>query len=753
MASIMLLSAIFITAASLILFSFLYSPKSRDFYCSTPNSICTLWLSFASSIMTWAAVGILAGNLIQLPFILISDVKYFMTWLTSLVSTFAFALLVMGIISLALSLTGKIIPAIITIAGIALMPAMLHTTATATFSAFFGQFYFITNEPDSFPDVFSVLFRAIFMDIYPSYGLNEEFSIFSFLCSSSAIIYNLLLGVVYLAAAAWFMTIRTGDAAGKPFVNKVTHIISLLVVTFDVTAIVGTVLTDVICDMRLYPSYYSDTSEIMDIILITVICLVATVISFWVCELILTFNIKKSYRALKFLPVPIVAVAVITGVGYLCFNADIRTAPKADEIKSVTLVRNEYLSDELAIFRMYGTYGRLVTNEAEFTDKQIINYVSGQIGKFVDSYDKSVSDTADYYMGMGSETQAVNLKINLKDGRTITRTIEASDDFFAKLKSAMTSDSDYMKDFLAIPDASYTNICISDINGLKQDDVLKIYQTFSEEYSKMSDKDKLAYMKANLYYDYDDSMVYVEDYDEEYYDEEGFVSASDFILENKSYKQGDYETYMDGYSLNRSIKSAEIFSINVSGYKDGRFYDENAYFSQVYSISYKYFPKTIETLAEICNENLNEFSEIKGRINKTSYLTLDTCYYGKDSVMGITYSYINEGDVAWYEDTQAEYNIESGYYENGEYQFDNEEDYITRLIEIDGKDYVAKLFDDAAKAETIDFSKPYCRVNVYFDETYLTSHDDEEYTVFVQTDSLIDLLELTEKTSKETSEK
>lgn len=747
MSSIMLFSAIFIIAASLLLFSFLRSPKCRDFYCSTPNSICTLWLGFTASIMTWAAAGILACNLIQLPLMLILDAKYFMTWLTSLVSTFALALLIMGIISLALSLTGKIIPALITIASIALLPTMLYSAAFSTFSAFFNQFCFIANESVNFPDIFSVLFRAIVPDIYPSYGLNDEFSLFSFLCSSSAIIYNLLLGVVYLAIAAWFMTIRTGDSTGRPFVNKAAHIISLLAVTFDITAIVSIVFTDVICDMRIYPYYYNKHTMVMNPFLLTAICLAAIFIAFWICEIILTFNIKKSYRALKLLPVPIVAAAVITGVGYLCFNADIRTAPKADEIESVTLVRNDYLSDELAIFRMYGTYGRLVTNEAEFTDKQVINYVSEQINKFVKSYDRSVSNAADYYMDMCGEIRAINLKINLKDGRSITRTIEANDEFIKKLESVMTNDSEYMKDFLAIPEASYTNISINDIRGLDKDDVLKIYQTFSEEYSRMSHKDKLNYMKANLYCDYDDSMVYSEEYyDKESSEEAIFVSNSDFELDSKSRKPGDYDIYMEGYNFE---KNTDVFLIDVSGYKDGRFYDENAYFSQTYTISYKYFPKTTELLAEICNKNLKDFSEIKDKLNEKSYLTLDSYYYGKDSFINITYSYINEDNAAaWYEDNEAEYSIKSDYYENGEYYFDNEEGYVTRLIEIDGKDYVAKLFDDAAKTDKIDFSKPYCKVNVYFDETYLKFSDNKEYTVFIQTDSLIDLLEIRQKTSE-----
>lgn len=744
MSSIALCSAIFIIAASLILLSFLRSSKSRDFYCSTPNSVCTLWLNFTMSIMTWTAAGILTCNLIQLPFMLVSDVKYFMTWLTSMVSELAFALLITGIVSLALSLTGKIIPALITIASIALLPTMLYSAAFSTFSAFFNQFCFIVNEPVNFPDIFSVLFRAIVPDIYPSYGLNDEFSLFSFLCSSSAIIYNLLLGVVYLAIAAWFMTIRTGDSTGRPFVNKAAHIISLLAATFDITAIVSIVFTDVICDRCIHTYYYNEHTRVMDTVMLTAICLAAIFIAFWICEIILTFNIKKSYRALKLLPIPIVAAAVITGVGYLCFNADIRTAPKADEIKSVTLVRNDYLSDELAIFRVYGTYGRLVTNEAEFTDKQIINYVSDQIGKFVDSYDKNIADTADHY-NMYGEYQAVNLKINLKNGRSITRSIEASDDFIKKLESVMSKDSEYMEDFLALPDAGYTNIGIS-ISGLDKDDILKIYQSFSEEYAKMSNEDKLAYMKSNLYSDY----YYGEEYDEidisdDYY--------SEFILEGKSQKQGDYSVFSNGYSLAKSLENAEVFSIYVSGYKDSRFYDSQAYFSQAYSVSGKYFPKTISLLIEICNENLKSFSEIQSLVNENSWLSLDAYYYGKDSIISISYDFINACDAELI--TESSENSSAYFYdeETGESYYDYDEGYTVKVIPIDGNACVKKLFDDAAKTDKIDISKPYCKLNVSFYENTLNSpYHVDEYTVFIQTDSLIDLLDINLKTKESETE-
>ncbi len=735
---LVLFSVIFILGASILLFNFLRSLKARDFYCSTPNSICTVWLGFITSIMTWAAIGVVASNLIQLPFLLIADVKYFPTWLLTVIGTLAIDLLACGIMSLACALTGRIISMLLTAAALLFLPMSIYVMATAAFDSFFCCFNFIV---DAITD----------WDIYYGYRIN--------IITSSPLIFGcLLLGVIYLALAAWFMTVRTGDAAGKPFVNKSAHRISLLAVSFVVTAGIAITLFDVITRTLFWNSIDQVMSEIL---FSSIFAVLAVVFSFWASNVILTFDIKKSHRMFKYLPIPVVLCAVVIGSGFAVSNADFHTVPTVDEVESFTLVRNDYLNDDLAIYRMRDTYGRIVTQNYEFTDKKVINYVTNEIDEFIQSYNKDFRSVYSSYFSDNYEPQnTINIKLNLKNGGSITRAIPCDDEFRKALADAIKNDSEYMKKFTTMPDAKYTNINIFDCYAgydeiISDEEAVKLYESFTKEFSELSNDNKIEYLKSSIYssysYDFDSGMYYDEQggyftdmSEDEYTDSEyQIVSDSDidledddqinFVISDLTEEQGEYHASMYGYTSTPSLNEIELMNIRISGYKDGKLYDTESYFEQSFTLNPKLFPETCKLLTEICNRNMKSFLEIPEKMNDTSSLTIDAHYYNGSQMLNMNYKYI---DTITYQiiiesnDMGEDYSFYEPYY-----LYDSDEISCPSGVDeisISGKEYVQKLFDDAAKTTNIDLSKPYCKVYVSFDKEY--------YSVYIQTESLIDLL-------------
>lgn len=732
---LLLFSAAFIFGTSVLLFKFLRSHQARDFYCSTPNSICTIWLGFVTSIMTWAAIGVAAANIIMLPFILISDVKYFQTWLLTLIGILAIDLLACAIMSLANALTGRIIPMLITAAAILLLPASIYMLATASFDGFFSRFDFVVQKVTNW-------------EVYYGYRMEA-------ITSAPLIFGCLLLGLIYLALAALFMTVRTGDAAGKPFVNRAAHLISLLSVSFVVTSFVAIWLTDGITAVV----FCTETKEIVfEIVSVSAAAILAVVVSFWAANVILTFDIKKSHRMLKYLPIPIVLCAAVFGIGFAVYNAEFHITPTADEIKSFTLVRNDYLNDDLAIYRMRDTYGRVVTENYKFSDKKVIDYVANEMDMFIEAYENNFRSTYSSYSS-NWKPYKINIKLNLKDGRSITRAIPTNDAFLKDLVNAIENDSEYIEKFFAMPDAQYTNICVTDGYSetdevINDEDTVKLYECFAKEFAALSDNKKLEYLKSNLYSSYDNELYYDEACDDfydvsqegysEYVDTEQLIvsgSDADFVIVDKTEKKGEYQASMYNYISMPGFNNVKFLHLSLCGYKDGKFYDSENYFQHSFKLTPAIFPETCSLLTRICNKNIKSFIEIPDKITDDSFLTIDAYYYNGKNMLQMDYQYINKDvydsilDMKKTQGEDSDYlSFYSPYYGNTD---DEGNPIALKELNISGKEYVQKLFDDAAKTTDIDLSKPYCKLYVSFSAQGGIA---KSYPIYIQTESLVDLV-------------
>lgn len=758
-------STIFIVAASLYLMRFLRSAKARDFYCSTPNSVGTVWLNFAAAVYAWNLIGLLAAYVPLTLLMMIQDVKSFGMCLQMFVGNFTFSLMVFGFTMLAVILTGRLINAIASIIGFAFTPALLWSVYHAALIEYFTEFGFL-RFPNGLtcPDPFGRLLEAFDMYYgFSTYSASQFDTPFDVFCSGGTIFYCLVMGILYFAAAFLFASIRTGDTAGRPFVNKAAHFIALMALVVPTVSIGTHMMTSILLRNG---KLWGWRDVYLEEIVFAMAMIILLVLGFsWLSELLYTFDIKHSHRTLKYLPIPVVIAAILAGIGYAQTAADMTTTVEPKDVDSFTLVRNNYLDDNLAIFRLHDTYGRTVTEKSSFKDAETINYVTKQINDFVKLYQEDTKrayravedediygDDYDYYIddeeysADNDDINYINIQLNLKNGKTVTRSVKFDKAHREQMAAAIENDKEYMKQFLTLPDADRLNISI----GVDGDDtigaaeVTEIYKAFLKEYNALSNEEKFRYLKNNLYSDYDEyeygysdpavtepQTVSLDEAEEATETEtSGVVSKSDVKLVSKSYEVGDYVIENSDFYNTTDGLGEHTFQLDIEGYADGHLYDEKYHFTQTLRFGTKTMPETHALTVKICNakipETLKAIEKTANDTKSAGWIQIRADYYGDKQETYVCYDQYSHTYERWYDN----YTVDD--YED---YYDEETDQYRQrkleTIEVDSNAMVAKLLSDAAATgESVDFTKPYCEVIVNIHRNRQTSTNN----FFIQTE-------------------
>ena len=745
------IASIFTVFAVFYITNFMRSAKARDFYCSTPHSHGTLWLNFSAAALAWTAAGVLAFLLMSCVLLMPFDPKAFGALLFIACNIFAAAFMVFGMAMLAVTLTGRLVSALITFAGLSVLSTCMKCAYDEGRNAILAKFNLVTKTSDLvLYDPVHFLFRRTFFNGFSYYNQYLTSDAFHLFCSWQTIGYGLLMGAVMLTVAAVFGTLRTGDAAGKPFVNEAAHVISLTTATLPVGFVITYSFFRVSEEWLHAPSFSLAPLFYDDEWLVVILFILLIVGSFWAVELLLTFDIKHAHRAFRLLPVPVAMTMTALLFGFFGMKADFNTVPTADEVESFTLVRNEVLPDELAYFRMTETFGRTITNKAEFTDKEIIAYVTGKIKELSDQYGHDMQKAYDalpiweneetgifngHQDGKGNDM--ITLRLNLKNGRHLTRTVSFDKAHVNALASAMLGDSDFIKKFLTLPSADKINLDIDEHGGMTGEEAVAIYKSFAEEYNALSDAEKLEYIKSsvlNIYYnrynDYYDGDDFADDGEETPAVKE--VSSTDINLISKSKKVGDFgivETYYN------ELRDSENISLSLSGYPEDSLYDEEQFFMQSFYLDNKRFPKTIALTVKTCN---SKFSDIRDMITKVKsgddfrFCDIDANYYSDKNQLTVLYRYISGNGSE-----NANLSVKG---ENvGRYSED--EKVIFKDFEVDSNEMIERLFNDTAVTETIDFTKPFCKFTWNNYDSYKNGLP-AFTTFYAQTENPIDYLHL-----------
>ncbi len=716
------LCSIFAVIAAFVLTPFTRSAKARDFYYGTPHSGGTLWLNFAAACLTWIAAGAGSFLLVSCLFLMPFDAKIFGICLFIAFNVLAGVFMVFGMAMLAVSLTGRLINALVNLLALSALSTCVKIAFSAGYNVVYSGFRLVvpSSELYEYDPVFHIYERVFF-----DYGgsslieFNAEFGIFA---SWSTVGYCLLWGCVMLAAAAFFMTIRTGDSVGKPFVNGAAHAISLTVDYFPVSVVVAMILREVTLSLH-WNGIVIDGQSIINGVLYLLIIFGCC----WGLELLLTFDWKHSHRSFRLLPIPIVLALAIMTVGFLEINAEFNTTPAADEVESFTLTRNDSLPDELVMFRLRDTLGRWVTDEAEIRDSAIIEYATAQLKELSDEYGHDFDKA---YNGRYSlleyddapkrkEERLIAIRLNLRNGKSITRLIGFDDEHITAMRNAFLSDGEFMKKFLTLPDVGQVNAVVDEAYGLTREKMTEIYNCYLKEYNALSDEEKLKVIKASMYVSFNNAN----ENDNEDMEIAEHVTESDLALFGQSNEPSHYGINSLSLLLVTNKPDTNFCGIAITGYPEGHLYEYEKWYDQKLWIDSRNFPETTKLVVKYCNA---KFSQAQKCFKSSAMRREDGDFSGGE---GLSVSYFSKNKML-----HVNYILINGEYEpelEWATEYLEDETASKKVIKVDSDAMVKQLFEDIQSTETIDVNKPYACVRWYnADKNGLP----EIMTFFAQTD-------------------
>ncbi len=721
---IFVIASIFAVFASFYVTTFMRSAKARDFYCSTPHSHGTLWLNFASSALAWTAAGVLVYFLISCVLLMPFDPRVFGMLFFIACNVLAAVWMVFGMTMLAISLTGRLITAIASLAGISMLSFFIKVAFSIGYGHILSKFGLVAADTDlsGYDPVYYVLKHLLWRNVnYQSYSESR----FDLVASWSTLGYCALVGAVMLAAAAIFSTVRTGDDVGRPFVNEAAHVISLTAVSLPLAVVFTVAVFETALNQQFGMAHFNGRR--ISFVILGIVFLAGC---FWAAELLLTFDIRRSHIAFRWLPAPFVIAVASLLIGYYGYIGEFNTVPAADEVESFTLVRNEVLPDSLTVFRMEDTFGRWITNEAEFTDGETIRYVTGKMKALSDAYGHDMKKANEapaiweneetgvfgsaYQDGKGNPM--ITLRLNLKNGKHLLRTVAFDEEHVKALESAIKNNKEFMNKFLTLPSAEDVIFCMECAKGLSDDEAVAIYGSFVKEYNALSDSEKLDYINGTLT-QYSGT--------ESYYD----GSQTDLNLISKSKKTGDY-AIAESYLNELPSEYSDEVEINVMGYPEGHLYDGKMHFDQWFTLSGKTFPETVSLIVRTCNAKFDKLPETIEQYSKEyGFFDIDARYFSSGTQLDVTYRYLNgSGDSVLYALNSA-----------GHHTGDDER-YTVLDIEVDSNEMVRRLFKDTAATQTVDLSKPYCRF--VWNNFGRCKELPDRMTFYAQTDNPVEYLRL-----------
>lgn len=581
--NLLALGVIFAIVSCFLVTGWLRSHKARDFYCAAPYSLGTLWANFGAAALTWTAAGMLPGLLYAGWELIAGDVRNLGVTLMTLISTLAVALLAHGVTMLAISVTGRLVNALLVAAGMFLIPGTLVKIIEMPYTHVINGSDFYVGVSKGADSPLTYLLRGVLFNDDWGYTSSAGFTYRSpltlFCC--------LAVGALLTAAAALIVSARTGEEAGAAFTGKRTHVFGLLCVTVPCTCHA----VSLVMRTCMHPDLYGGEVAVSSVVTFSearwavstfVTALLIIVAAMWLAELVFTLNIKRAHHAFRLLPVP-VAVACFAMCGaVLCADAAVRRAPSADEVASFSVSISRDTPERLEGFLNSGLFDS-VDDDTELYDEELIAFFTDQIRETVKSgyftkryrdpeFGSGENDYAEYengYFPKGS----IFVTLHLKKGGSMTRTLLLDRTHLAALEKVLTDNAELVKSCTALPALRDTQMSVS-VYGYSESDLREIYRSLSEEYNALTDSEKLALLKRISYNNYssyyerenhltDDEFFGKTVKTEPDYDDETTGFTTYYYPEALSSSAGDYVTYRDfGYV-------ADHLEVTFSGYKPG----------------------------------------------------------------------------------------------------------------------------------------------------------------------------------------
>lgn len=421
-------------------FSFLRKRNESDFWHAIPYSRTTLYISTALACITQMLIviaAVLAVPAIGSPII---GMKYeYGLMLRAFISSFASTLLVFGVATFAMAITGTVFSNIILTGIVLFLPRFMLTiagllTESETMVAGLSNLGWFIDPGINIPagTVFTMLKSAEYLEtIYASFAPAA---------------YSFVLALLYIALGGWLFSARKSEMAANSAPNEVLQ----TVYRCAVGLVFALVLTAFMITGDL------DVSSFF-------ILLAMSVIPFMLFELIT----RKSFRAvLKAMPSYgfVILACILFFIGTrIMTTAVLSFTPDADAVNSVQ-IDNFYYGDSSSI-KQY------MLSKVKVTSPDVKQILTDSLKENVKRVKK---DKNSYYSGV-----MISVVFNMNDGRKVERLIVIDPKDTDKLAVGLRNDEAYTLAAQYMP--TYDELWLCRVNGLDDRQTKALWDTYISE--------------------------------------------------------------------------------------------------------------------------------------------------------------------------------------------------------------------------------------------------------------------------------
>lgn len=467
---------------TLSIFSFMNKRNGSDFYHSAPNNRLSLFTSMLAAVATWLLIALVVSTLVPVLFWLCTS-AYFQLNISSALVTFfnmlAASLYVAAAIALAMCVTGTTFTNVVVSLLIIFLPRLL----VMVFTLLLSEYMPLVNSLDVLPFM-GVQYNIVTNLIYGTLFGGSSSDTFKFVAGG---VYTLVIGLLFLVAAAVLFVRRHSESAGHSAPNRVLQAVYRLACSMVICLIPCSGILSIILGQD---GRYSSG----DIFMIVVLYVVALLVYFFY-ELITTRKWKRLLQSVPALGILVLLNMAFVGGVVGAYQGVLKVRPSADDIQSVRLIsgnNDRYYYGEKSYFDVK-------TEEVHLEDETIREIAADRLAASIDL----VEDNA-YYR---NDFKRVPMAIELK-GRTIYRNVLLREKDLTEMTKRLGADETFRGIYLELPaiGENGTTVGFGDIND--GDAVKRLYDTMRAEIQEIGFDKWYSYISqnnANRYYSYADT--------------------------------------------------------------------------------------------------------------------------------------------------------------------------------------------------------------------------------------------------------
>lgn len=450
---------LFVPLIALSLFSFMNKRNGSDFYHSIPHKRETIFFSYTLSILTWV-IGTMVISLLTNMVISMLGAKYIQLMyggiFMGLFAISAAIVLVLGAVLLAMSLTGTTFSNIVTALLIIFLPRIIISSfvsgiTTKALVANGETFGFIGKGNTN-------LVFGFMTELFNGGDINEMFR------DVSAIIYTLVLGIIYLIVAGIAFKARKSEMAGTSAPNRKIQTAIRVALSFAVC---------IIACLAIVKTNVLDSAS--DTIMVIVVYIIALIIYF-VYEVITSKSFKGMKKTLPGLLILVVLNILFIGGAIFGGNMILNREIKPEDVSSI------YLETSKPMYGNYSAYEDIKLGKIGLESTEVKNQVT-EIMSSMQEKIKTDRDTVERNMYTSMLTQNVTFK--MKNGKIYHRRMLVNDYDMKGLEAIISSEDGYKDIYRNLPEDPSNIMILSSSSYLNEEDTQKVYESLREEVKEM----------------------------------------------------------------------------------------------------------------------------------------------------------------------------------------------------------------------------------------------------------------------------